>query len=285
MGTLRIGGTPFSPLDVTTGAARFWYDFSDKTTMFQDEARTMPVVSDGDEIHAMTNKFDISGLGPFTNGEPYATRHTPAGNRAIWRDASSDPNMTDSNVHGDFTANTPTTGLRASTGGTSVMTDNSDTWTAFAVFPVTPIGGSSVARRTAFTGMTNGGNFMGVFGVNAENNEIGIRCGSTFRRSPTLDLSGPDNNKWIQQTVVVDSTSPGTILRWRLNGVDDSGNLTGTTGVGTFTWRLGLEMANRTPFDWQGNLGEIIVFKDQVSDSEIASMEGYLASKWNLSTI
>ena len=39
-----------------------------------------------------------------------------------------------------------------------------------------------------------------------------------------------------------------------------------------------------TDRQWIGNLGELIIFEDALSDSEIEKIEGYLAHKWGLSS-
>ena len=122
---------------------------------------------------------------------------------------------------------------------------------------------------------------MGVFGITAEGGEIGFRAGSDpYARSTTKTLA-LNAGDWVQQTVVYNSATQ-TIQRWRINGVDDISNLSATSGMGNLTWARGLQMGDRGTFTFGGRLGEIIVYKDQLSDAEISSLEGYQLAKWNL---
>ena len=71
-------GPPFNPLDLfASGETGGWYDPSDLTTMFQDEAGTTPVTADGQSVGQIRDK---SGRGN------HLTQAT-AGSRPIYRTA------------------------------------------------------------------------------------------------------------------------------------------------------------------------------------------------------
>ena len=288
---LNVGGV----MSVDTGAFnpaslpdfRFWYDFSDLTTMWQDAGRTMPVTAAGQPIRSVANKFDITGIGGVgAAGEPYAVENPVNANDVTYELASSDPSPGAGNVHADFTAIAPTVALIATT-PSDVMTNGVDSWTGYAVYPVTPSTlGSSVIRKVAYAGAVTGGNLLGTFGTNGESNEIGIRAGfggATYRRSPTKTITG-NADEWIMQTVVVDlSVGGGTVLTWRINGVDDIGNLTATTGIGTgASYHRGISFGRSGSFDWIGRMGEVLVYRGVHSAFQIGQVETYLSGKWNL---
>jgi hypothetical protein len=68
------GESPFSPLDLfQSGEQGAWYDPSDLTTLFQDDAGTTPVVSDGDPVGLMQDK---SGNGNDATQSVSASRPT-----------------------------------------------------------------------------------------------------------------------------------------------------------------------------------------------------------------
>lgn len=54
---LRFSSSGFNPLDLFTGGKQgVWYDPSDKSTLFQDVAGTVPVTKDGDPVALMKDK-------------------------------------------------------------------------------------------------------------------------------------------------------------------------------------------------------------------------------------
>lgn len=282
-GRIEVATSAFNPASIPD--FRFWYDFTDLTTMWQDTGRTTQVTAPGDPVEAIDNKFDITGIGGVTTaGEPYGIKQTAG--VITYEDATSDPNPANKNPHADFTATGPTVSMVAST-PSDVMTNGVDSWTGYAVFPVTPSTlSSSIIRKVAYAGAVTGGNLLGTFGINAENNEIGIRAGfggATYRRSPTKTITG-NANEWMLQTVVVDlSVGGGTVVTWRINGVDDIGNLTATTGIGTgASYHRGIAFAATGTFDWIGRLGEVLVYRGQHTAMQIAQVEAYLTGKWNL---
>lgn len=62
--TFGFGSSEFSPLDLFAGGKQgVWYDPSDKSTLFQDVARTVPVTKDGDPVGLMLDKSKGLGLG------------------------------------------------------------------------------------------------------------------------------------------------------------------------------------------------------------------------------
>ena len=285
-GVMSLDTGSFNPASIPD--FRFWYDFSDLTTMHQDAGRTTPVTAAGQPIRSVANKFDITGIGGVgAAGEPYAVENPVNANDVTYELASSDPSPGAGNVHADFTANTPTVALIAST-ASDVMTNGVDSWTGYAVFPITPSGPSSVARKTAFAGAVTGGNLLGTMGLSivGENGELGIRAGfggATYRHTPTKSI-GSNANEWIMQTVVVDlSVGGGTVVTWRINGVDDIGNLTATTGIGTgASYHRGISFGRTGSFDWQGRMGEVLVYRGQHTAMQIGQVETYLSGKWNL---
>lgn len=55
--TFGFGSSEFSPLDLFAGGKQgVWYDPSDKSTLFQDVAGTVPVTKDGDPVALMKDK-------------------------------------------------------------------------------------------------------------------------------------------------------------------------------------------------------------------------------------
>lgn len=55
--TFGFGSSEFSPLDLFTGGKQgVWFDPSDKSTLFQDVAGTVPVTKDGDPVALMRDK-------------------------------------------------------------------------------------------------------------------------------------------------------------------------------------------------------------------------------------
>ncbi len=55
--TFGFGSSEFSPLDLFAGGKQgVWYDPSDKSTLFQDVAGTVPVTKDGDPVGLMRDK-------------------------------------------------------------------------------------------------------------------------------------------------------------------------------------------------------------------------------------
>ena len=55
--TFGFGSSEFSPLDLFAGGKQgVWYDPSDKSTLFQDVAGTVPVTTDGDPVALMKDK-------------------------------------------------------------------------------------------------------------------------------------------------------------------------------------------------------------------------------------
>lgn len=55
--TFGFGSSEFSPLDLFAGGKQgVWYDPSDKSTLFQDIAGTVPVTKDGDPVGLMKDK-------------------------------------------------------------------------------------------------------------------------------------------------------------------------------------------------------------------------------------
>ncbi len=59
--TFGFGSSEFSPLDIFAGGKQgVWYDPSDKSTLFQDVAGTVPVTKDGDPVGGID---DLSGNG------------------------------------------------------------------------------------------------------------------------------------------------------------------------------------------------------------------------------
>ncbi|OLF36510.1 hypothetical protein BTW00_05330 [Psychrobacter sp. C 20.9] len=55
--TFGFGSSEFSPLDLFAGGKQgVWYDPSDKSTLFQDVAGTVPVTKDGDPVALMRDK-------------------------------------------------------------------------------------------------------------------------------------------------------------------------------------------------------------------------------------
>ncbi len=63
--TFGFGSSEFSPLDLFAGGKQgAWYDPSDKTTLFQDVAGTVPVTKDGDPVGLMLDKSQGLKLSP-----------------------------------------------------------------------------------------------------------------------------------------------------------------------------------------------------------------------------
>ena len=57
--TFGFGSSEFSPLDLFAGGKQgVWYDLSDKSTLFQDVAGTIPVTTDGDPVGTVLDKSD-----------------------------------------------------------------------------------------------------------------------------------------------------------------------------------------------------------------------------------
>lgn len=72
----QAGSPPFSPADLFTGGVEgAWYDISDRSTLFQNAAGTIPVVADGDPVGLVKDK----------SGNGRHLKQTTGGDRPLYR--------------------------------------------------------------------------------------------------------------------------------------------------------------------------------------------------------
>lgn len=111
---------------------------------------------------------------------------------------------------------------------------------------------------------------------------IGGFAGATF----TVNGVTADTN-WHHIVLTFDGTQTGNAnrLKAKLDGVDVTLTFTGTVGTATnasaSTFYGGVDSTGNTNY-WDGDVGELMFWTRALSAGEVASVEQYLTTKWNV---
>ena len=249
---------PFTPLNLfSTGEQGTWFDPSDITTLFQDDAGTVPVTAAGDPVGRMLDK---SG-----NGR-HATQAT-AGSRPTYR-SSGGLSWLEFDGVDDFMV----TGAVDLTG-----TDKLTVFAGVRKLLDTPTG---IFVESSADGSANNGTFAltaptsavpGAYGINLRGTALITRAASVFTAPITnvvtaaYNIAGADFN---------------TEILARVNGQIPTLSGAGAAGTGNFTSQvlyIGRRGGVSLPFT--GNMYGLIV-RGAFSDSPtVASVESYMAGK------
>ena len=243
--SLSLGASGFTPARLALWA---WYDFSDTSTLFQDESDT-PVTAESDPVGGF---LDLSG------NERHASRVTDDTHRALYK-------------------------LNQINGWDGLLFDGSNdayvlpedvfpaTWTAFAVGTVT---GASLRHMINFDGATRIAQVLSSTATNTLRT-IGFNtAGTPFTDTAPITAGVPH---------VFTSVRTASSVEGFVDGVSNGGVAsTGTNQSGTLAGYIGSNVGGGAEF-FSGPLGEIIICSSDLSAADRTSVETYLRQKWGIS--
>lgn len=247
---------PFSPLDIA--GLNLWFDFGDTSTLFKDQAGTIPATANNDEIQRVN---DLSGNNRFCNSKLYAN----------W------PKLNTNYVNGRSVANFR--GLNWGDGSRTAMRQTdiplNNAFTHFYVYTLVGAGPSS------------GGN-TGISTFNKSPVQIAqSQHGNSWnmRSSANVNVSATTTNSGLNQAGVRVETFDGTTGQCYVN-TNVSGPLVATGSALT----PGGTMAAAVPttMDWNGNgdgsviLCEVLLYDSSLSAANRNLVAQYLMDKWNI---
>lgn len=225
-----------------------WYDFADLTTLWQDEAMTIPAVADEDEINVIHDK-------------------------GLWTHDLSTELTTDPEVD-LLTYGRPTGVFNAQTLG-GIDTDfpsprPGDTYTYVAV--------------AASTAATQEQYIHYWFSIPRH----GLRTTPTDEVTTTLDASAVSTANYAlgQPLGILARNDSGNIsILNSLDGGDGYDFTNDTYGIsaGTANFRIGGYNESGLGEFWVGNIMELIWWNRALTDSEVADVKEYLNNKWSMS--
>jgi len=247
---------PFSPLDIA--GLNLWFDFGDTSTLFKDQAGTIPATANNDEIQRVN---DLSGNNRFCNSKLYAN----------W------PKLNTNYINGRSVANFR--GLNWGDGSRTAMRQTdvplNNAFTHFYVYTLVGAGPS------------NGGNTaISIFNkspVQIAQSQHGNSW--NLRSSANVNVSATTTNSGLVQAGVRVETFDGTTGQCYVN-TNVSGPLVATGNALT----PGGTMAAAVPttMDWNGNgdgsviLCEVLLYDSSLSAGDRNLVANYLMNKWNI---
>lgn len=265
------GGYPGrSPTDL---GATYWFDFTDKTQLFQDAAATTPVAADGDPIGRVNDKITAGYCSTAVAGE-----------KPTYKEVS--PHITG---YADFGANDV---LASSFGAYHYQNSRSGTATVFIVWHTdinfSAEGGGwspgQILMRHKFYGDCSASNFGGGNKIITQNSTSGTAILARIG-TPVLDTVYISTHIW--------TGNGGADPNWTgysYTGLSDtrtaslvSANATGNwTGDSTYTFNIGAYATGSASYAWDGGIAEIVIFLPQISEDNRKLMETWLAWKHGL---
>lgn len=229
-----------------------WYDFSDLSTLFQDNAGATPVTADGDPIGMVQDKSGNA-------------RH------AVQATGANKPEY-DTNVQNGRS------GALFGGGGTARHLDHTaapqvdpTNWTVLCVFKTGAVDSVLYGIVTAHNSGSGGGKMQ----VSASNTLIG-------NNNPTnqdLDASTVAANTAYAGVYTASLTqNPTRFLRAA------TGLFTGIAGLsgGTKPFRMGALNTNNTSNFWNGHILEVMVFSPALFSGQLNYLLSYAKGKWGL---
>jgi hypothetical protein len=246
------GESPFSPLDLfQSGEQGAWYDPSDLTTLFQDAAGTIPVVSDGDPVGLMQDK---SGNGSDATQSVSASRPTYRTDGTLhWLefDGVDDGISTTSTV--DFTASSTMsfiTGSKRNNNNITILAE------------LSPTTDSSNGSFFALSG-----NWSGGYGG------VGVR-GSTTRFVTQIGVSDQ-----IPEVIYADSDINASQINVYYNGVFKKDS-TESLGSGPFgDHKIFIGSRNESSLRFNGNIYSLVVVDRVLIEGERTDVNDYSIGK------
>ena len=242
---MELGSSVFSPTSISGLTA--WVDFSDRSTLFQDTARTSPVTTDGQSIKGVTNKAGSVHLSEGSVPPSYKVNIQAGLSVARFVGGSSQKL--------DWASN-PSSGKTA---GTVFVVHHALDNSSYAnSSPISEWGTAATADHVPYS-----------------DGQIYEGWGSTARRdcgNPSVNL----NNKHIY--VVVTAASD---YRTYIAG----GTPFFSSGTNTVGWAATAKMmySTRTPAQSDGDICEVIVYDSALSLTNLNAVANALAAKWNVS--
>lgn len=234
------GSASFSPTDISGLVA--WYDFSDITTLFQDSARTTPVTADADRIGGVTDKSGSARhLGQGTASKRPTYKTAIQNSKSIGRFDGSDDVLT-------FTTETLT--------AFTLLVVSKKTSTSYGVMEWRTAGqaGFAYASETAGTWRSN----------------------LTISSAAADEVSNTKNNaaaEAVPTAFHLDIWDSAPTLR--VNGAS------ATTAAGGGGWGArGGGQVGRFYNNFNGDIGEILVYNSALSAANKQTLETYINTKW-----
>lgn len=248
----------FTPLNLfSAGEQGAWFDPSDITTLFQDDAGTVPVTADGQTVGMMRDK----------SGNGHHALQVTAGSRPTYRTAGG-LSWLQFDGTDDFMV-TNAVDLTATDKATVFAGVRKELDTPTGIFVESSVDGSANNGTFALTAPTSA--VPGAYGINLRGTVLITRAASVFVAPITnvvtaaYNIAGADFN---------------TEILARVNGQVPTLSGAGTAGVGNFTSQplyIGRRGGATLPFT--GNLYGLIVRGAFSGSSAVLSAESYMALK------
>ena len=242
-----------------------WYDFSDITTLFQDDAKTTPVTTNGDPIGAVEDK-------------------TGNGQDLTQSNASNKPVYTTNVQNGLSVADTDPTGNalwvdRVTASWTTIPRP----YTIYAVgrTPATVVG--SFTRAFVYATDTGSGTMMvGLAPTVTNGGTWRYRSSSAGVDSVTYpNFAAVGANTWYITTMVVPAA--GDVVIYQNNVNDPVASLTGQDYIRGCRLGHDRNLGGKNSGCWRGMMGEVRIYPfDADADGVNTTIYNDLASKWGL---
>jgi hypothetical protein len=249
------GATVFTPENVTSATLNAWYDFSDSSTLFQDQLRTTPVTADGQDLRGAADKSG-NGFHLVDTFAGSATYHTSVQN-------GNDVLRTNGET-GAFMENaSPMVGAQP--------------LTVFAVGrwrTISPLGGFGAYMVSTQSGTRI---LMGVANIAGANvGELQYHFGGTVRASSVLPTWTGTAGLWYEVTMEMNGAATNTWVGSVPDLVNDPLGADGNFGTGI---RLG-GLGGSNEHNWNSDIGEVLIYDGVLSAQDRIDLTASLTTKW-----